>query len=90
MTPVGPVWLLAAAYWLLVAARAMIVQSGLTACLFARSRPWCPDLLLLDLLLLDLLLVDLLLGVVGLGELISHELLVKPTNGRTVVLNGPS
>jgi hypothetical protein len=47
-------------------------------------------LMLLDFLLVDLLLVDLLLGVVGLGELISHGLLVKPTNGRTVVLNGPS
>jgi hypothetical protein len=49
-----------------------------------------PACALLALMLLDFLLVDLLLGVVGLGELISHGLLVKPTNGRTVVLNGPS
>jgi hypothetical protein len=42
------------------------------------------------MMFLDLLLLDLLLGVVGLGELISHGPLVKPTNGRTGVLNGPS
>jgi hypothetical protein len=54
-------------------------------------KPVCalPAMTFLDLLLW-LLLGDLLLGVVGLGELISHGLLVKPTNGRTVVLNGPS
>jgi hypothetical protein len=47
-------------------------------------------LMVLDFLLVDLLLVDLLLGVVGLDELISHGLLVRPTDGRTIVLNGPS